>query len=311
MYNAAPVMIGFIFTSYAIAQTISTPLVGKFSDRFGRKILLMYSLIGLFIGFCLMGLTLTFKWPIGVFLAFRFLAGLAGSLPPVAKAYIADVVDVDDRPLYFSRIGAIVGGAFALGPALGGGLSTISLAAPLYGASIVALIAFIFTAIFFEDAPKKNKLENKNLDDLEKQEIKVVTMNPLVENTCVHQQTYATGSEVNTPFGHGTVKAFREGESPVYVVALNFGTAYLQPSCVKPPRRKSVNTITIVPIDAHSVNPVKEMFDRKASFDTIMDENPMKEMLAQKSITPMPGYLPPLYFAQFLQGSAFAGFVIR
>lgn len=159
-YDASPTLIGFIYTAYALAQTISNPLTGRLSDSFGRRAVLLFSLLGSIIGFLFMGLTLQFKWPMAVFLVFRFVAGAFGSTPPVAKAYIADVTSIKDRPFYYSIFGSVLGGSFAIGPAIGGALSEISLAAPLYAGAAMSFVGLVFAAFFFKN-PTKEEIEAK------------------------------------------------------------------------------------------------------------------------------------------------------
>jgi len=107
-----------------------------------------------------MGLTLQFRWPMAVFLVFRFVAGAFGSTPPVAKAYIADVTSIKDRPFFYSIFGSVLGGSFAIGPAIGGALSELSLAAPLYAGAAMSFVGLIFAAVYFKN-PTKEEIEAK------------------------------------------------------------------------------------------------------------------------------------------------------
>lgn len=206
-YAASPTLIGFIYTAYALAQTISNPLTGRLSDSYGRRVVLLVSLFGSIIGFLFMGLTLQFQWPMVVFLVFRFVAGAFGSTPPVAKAYIADVTSIKDRPFYYSIFGSVLGGSFAIGPAIGGALSEISLAAPLYAGAAMSFVGLIFAALYFKN-PTKEEIEVKlpgKVDQAATATTTATTTAPLTEEKIVVQ--VEGQGETTTPSGSATALA--------------------------------------------------------------------------------------------------------
>jgi DHA1 family tetracycline resistance protein-like MFS transporter len=147
-FGATPAVIGLLTASYAAASLIGAPLMGRLSDRFGRRLILLLSIAGTFVGFLL----LAFAEPIGRSLASlvastainvfvmavlflsRSVDGLTGGNITVAQAYISDITDEKNRARGLGLIGAAFGLGFIIGPAVGGLLSK-------YGYSVPALVA--------------------------------------------------------------------------------------------------------------------------------------------------------------------------
>ena len=160
-FGATQVIIGLLVASYAAAQLIGAPLLGRQSDRFGRRPVLLLSVAGTITGFLLLG----FAPALGNFLApmlgfpsadpliiailffSRILAGLTGGNITVAQAYIADVTDEANRAKGLGLIGAAFGLGFIIGPAAGGLLSQWGYSVPAFTAAAVAAVNFI--AIYF------------------------------------------------------------------------------------------------------------------------------------------------------------------
>lgn len=88
-WGARPAIIGLIGAAYPLGQFFGAPLVGLFSDRFGRKPLLLFSIAGTFLSLLMLG----FARSIPMIMISRFLDGLTGGNITVAQAYIADVTD--------------------------------------------------------------------------------------------------------------------------------------------------------------------------------------------------------------------------
>ena len=160
-FGATPVIVGLLVASYAAAQLIGAPLLGRLSDRIGRRPVLLLSVTGTFLGFILLGLA----DPLGRLLAglassqsanafiiavlffSRILDGLTGGNLTVAQAYIADVTDEANRAKSLGLIGAAFGLGFILGPAAGGVLSQWGYSVPAFTAALVS--ALNLPAIFF------------------------------------------------------------------------------------------------------------------------------------------------------------------
>src|SRR5512142_1634930 len=115
-YSAAAGLVGLLVASYAAAQFIGAPVLGRLSDRFGRRPLLLVSVFGTAVGFIVMG----FADSISVLFVSRLLAGLTGGNISVAQAYISDVTDEKNRTKGLGMIGAAFGLGFIVGPAVGG-----------------------------------------------------------------------------------------------------------------------------------------------------------------------------------------------
>lgn len=155
-YGASETTIGILLAIYSAMQFIFAPILGKLSDRVGRRPVLLVSLIGTSIGFLIMGLAPSM--PVGfallglgptlvwLFVA-RMIDGISGGNISTAQAYIADVTPPEERSKGMGLIGAAFGLGFVFGPMIGGMLSRISPGAPFFFAS--AMAAANATALYF------------------------------------------------------------------------------------------------------------------------------------------------------------------
>jgi MFS transporter, DHA1 family, tetracycline resistance protein len=135
-FGASPAVIGLLIASYPAMQMIGAPVLGRLSDRFGRRPILLVSIIGSGLGYLL----LAFAGSIWLLFASRILDGLTGGNISVAQAYISDITEEKDRARGLGLIGAAFGLGFIFGPAMGGFLSVYSFAAPaLAAAALVAV----------------------------------------------------------------------------------------------------------------------------------------------------------------------------
>src|SRR5580704_10290897 len=108
--------IGFLFSSYPVCQLFAGPILGRLSDRYGRKPILILSQAGTALSFVILGLSRDFT----VMLLARMLDGASGGNILVSQAYIADVTKPEHRARSLGLIGAAFGVGFVLGPLLGG-----------------------------------------------------------------------------------------------------------------------------------------------------------------------------------------------
>jgi MFS family permease len=111
--------VGAIITSYAVAQFISAPVLGSLSDRYGRRRLLLLSLVGSAVSLTLSGVAGTLIF----LLLARFVAGSFGGAIAVGQAYAVDLAEPRNRTRALGMVGASIGLGFVFGPAIGGGLS--------------------------------------------------------------------------------------------------------------------------------------------------------------------------------------------
>jgi MFS transporter, DHA1 family, tetracycline resistance protein len=134
--GAAEGQIGWLMTGYSAMQLVFTPIWGRLSDKLGRRPLLLLSIFMTAVGFLGYALAPDFRW----LLVSRLFAGAATANIAIAQAYIADVTPPEGRAKGMGIIGAAFGLGFVLGPAIGGFLSSISLAAPGYAAAALAAV---------------------------------------------------------------------------------------------------------------------------------------------------------------------------
>ncbi|MGD1991704.1 MAG: MFS transporter [Anaerolineae bacterium] len=163
--GATPSLVGFLVASNALAQLLAAPVVGRLSDRIGRRPLLIFSIAGTVLSFVLLGLVEPLGGlltrltgggiPLGtaviimLFLS-RTLDGLAGGNASLARAYISDITGEKDRAKALGMIGAAFGLGFIIGPALGGLLSNWPAAVAAFaaqGLSRYAVPAFAAVAL--------------------------------------------------------------------------------------------------------------------------------------------------------------------
>ena len=136
--GAEPATITLALGAYSLGQFIGAPLWGKMSDRFGRRPVLLLSLIGGMISYLFMAQA-TNIWMLG---AARLFGGLMAGNIAVAFAYVGDVVPDDARPKAMGMLGAAFGLGFIFGPAIGG-----LVAGDAPGAVEFARVAYVSAAI--------------------------------------------------------------------------------------------------------------------------------------------------------------------
>ena len=142
-FGASDTLVGILVASYAAAQLVGAPLLGRLSDRFGRRPILLVSLLGTLLSFLLLGFAKTL-W---VLFAARIFDGITGGNISVAQAYIADVTDEKSRAKGMGMIGAAFGLGFIFGPATGGFLSQWGYAVPAFAAA--GLVTFNLLMVYF------------------------------------------------------------------------------------------------------------------------------------------------------------------
>lgn len=146
-FDATPFEIGMLAAAYSFFQFISAPIMGRLSDRFGRKKLLFISQIGSVIGFIFLGVADTLSL---IFLS-RIIDGITGGNISIAQAYMADITTPQNRAKGMGILGAAFGLGFIFGPAVGGFLSQWGFAVPAYFAAFIAGLAAISTWFFLEE----------------------------------------------------------------------------------------------------------------------------------------------------------------
>jgi DHA1 family tetracycline resistance protein-like MFS transporter len=136
-FGASPFVIGLLFAVFSICQLIAAPLLGDWSDRYGRRPVLIFSLAGTVISFVMLAMAHSV---VMLFLA-RIVDGLSGGNISTARAYVADITEPKDRSRAYGIIGAAFGLGFIFGPALSGILATVSYTAPIWAAAGLTFVA--------------------------------------------------------------------------------------------------------------------------------------------------------------------------
>ena len=131
---------GAVTFVFGIANFFGSPILGRLSDRYGRRPVLLLGFSGLAISFFVTGLA-TAIW---MLLVVRLFSGAMQSNIAVANAYVADITQPADRAKAFGKLGAMLGMGFILGPVLGGLLGGISLHLPFFVAGTLAIVNWLY-----------------------------------------------------------------------------------------------------------------------------------------------------------------------
>jgi DHA1 family tetracycline resistance protein-like MFS transporter len=174
-YGATPFVVGLLTASYAAAQLIGAPVLGRLSDRHGRRPVLLVSIAGTALGLLLLGLaellgiwlagflpsslsgqaqaTATNTLILAILFASRILDGVTGGNISVAQAYITDITDEENRAQGLGLIGAAFGLGFIIGPAVGGALSAGErYAIPAFFAAVLAFLNWIAVYLWLPES---------------------------------------------------------------------------------------------------------------------------------------------------------------
>lgn len=153
--NQASAYGAVLLSVFAITQFAFAPVVGNLSDRYGRRPVLLLSLLGFGIDYIILALAPTYGW----LFAGRIIAGMTGASFTTASAYIADIsTDETSKAKNFGLIGAAFGMGFVLGPALGGLLANWGIRAPFYAAAVLCLLNCLYGYFMLpESLAKENR----------------------------------------------------------------------------------------------------------------------------------------------------------
>jgi DHA1 family tetracycline resistance protein-like MFS transporter len=136
-FGASPIVVGLLFAVFSLCQLVAAPILGDLSDRYGRRPILIVSLIGTVVSFVMLALAQSVTM---LFIA-RIVDGLSGGNISTARAYVADITEPQDRSRAFGLIGAAFGLGFIFGPGISALLAPISHTAPIWAAAGITLIA--------------------------------------------------------------------------------------------------------------------------------------------------------------------------
>jgi DHA1 family tetracycline resistance protein-like MFS transporter len=152
-FGASALAIGLLGTSFSLMQFLFSPIWGRWSDRVGRKPIILVGLMGS----CLSYLALALATSLPLVFVARIIGGIAGANIPTAQAYIADVTTPENRARGMGMVGAAFGLGFIFGPAIGGVLSRISPETPMWFASALCLANFVAAWFLLPESRKANE----------------------------------------------------------------------------------------------------------------------------------------------------------
>jgi DHA1 family tetracycline resistance protein-like MFS transporter len=138
-FGASPLMVGLLFASFSLAQLVASPVLGAWSDKWGRRPILIFSLLGTVVSFVMLAVAHSLAM---LFFA-RIVDGLSGGNITTARAYIGDIATEENRARAFGFLGAAFGLGFIIGPALGGLFAQVSYTAPIWAAAAITVLATI------------------------------------------------------------------------------------------------------------------------------------------------------------------------
>lgn len=160
------VLVGIMLAIYSLAQLLFAPMLGRLSDRIGRRKILLLTCVLAVLSYVLYAHATS----IPIILMARILSGIAAANLGVAFAYIADVTKPEDRAKSLGAIGAAFGLGFIFGPPLGGYLIILGKNEPLllgYVGAALAVVNLIYIALFLPESLKTPRLEKSRFfDDL-------------------------------------------------------------------------------------------------------------------------------------------------
>jgi MFS transporter, DHA1 family, tetracycline resistance protein len=154
-FNATPFVATTLVSVYAVCSLISTPVIGKLSDQYGRKPLLLYSQAGTCAGF----IVLAFSNSLWMVFLGRMLDGLSAGNLSIAQAYISDNTAPENRTKAFGIIGIAFGIGFMGGPWLGGVLGKQALHLPFLVSACLSGVAMLTTYFLLPGAPPPQEVK--------------------------------------------------------------------------------------------------------------------------------------------------------
>jgi len=142
-YGPSPVVFGLLMASFSMMQFLFAPVLGRLSDRFGRRPVLLVSLVGSVVGYLLFA----FAGSIAMLFLSRIIDGISGGNISTAQAVISDITDERDRAKGMGLIGAAFGLGFICGPGIGGLLADVATWLPGVAAATTSAVAFVLVLL--------------------------------------------------------------------------------------------------------------------------------------------------------------------
>ena len=146
-FGASGAWVGVLLAAFSFAQLFGAALLGRLSDRYGRRPVMLISLMGSVLSFTAAGFAQNLWQLIGS----RALAGLFGGSIATAQAYVADVTQPKERAKYMGLIGASIGMGFVLGPFVGAEMSRYGFSAASFLAAGMSLLDLLLALLFLKE----------------------------------------------------------------------------------------------------------------------------------------------------------------
>lgn len=204
---------GWLMFSYSIMQFLFSPVLGNLSDRFGRRPVLLISLLGFGLDFLVLAFAPNIVW---LFVG-RILSGIMGASFTTASAYIADISTPEKRAQNFGMIGVAFGLGFIIGPVIGGILGQYGTRVPFIAASVITLLNVIYGYFILPESLAK---EHRRPFDIKRANpigalfmLKryPVVLGLVVSITCIYLASHA----VNSTWTFFTMEVFHWNETQV------------------------------------------------------------------------------------------------
>ncbi len=184
-FGASVFQVGLIAGSFSFFQFFSAPIMGRLSDHFGRKPLLILSQVSTFIGFITLGLANSL-WMIALS---RIIDGLFGSNFVIAEAYLADSSKKEDRSKAFALSGIAFGIGFLLGPITGGLLSFLGMQYLAFFAASFSLLSIVLTLLTLKETVPPHARVAFNIKEVKF--IDTAQLKKFFTNTLLSKKMYA------------------------------------------------------------------------------------------------------------------------
>jgi DHA1 family tetracycline resistance protein-like MFS transporter len=146
-FGASPLTIGLLFASFSVSQLVAAPVLGHWSDAWGRRPVLILSLLGTVVSFVMLAVAHS----LAMLFAARIVDGLSGGNITTARAYIGDIATDENRARYFGFLGAAFGLGFVIGPGLSGLFAHLSYTAPIWAAAAITAFATLLAWLWLPE----------------------------------------------------------------------------------------------------------------------------------------------------------------
>jgi MFS transporter, DHA1 family, tetracycline resistance protein len=153
-FGANGLQVGLLFASYSLAQFVFSPVLGRLSDRIGRKPVIVLSLVGTSVACFITGAA----GALWILFLGRFIDGASGASIAVAQGAVTDIAPPDQRARLLGLLGAAFGVGFVLGPAIGGLAALGGPHVPFYVAGVVAAVNAVAAFIRLPETKSENHL---------------------------------------------------------------------------------------------------------------------------------------------------------